>query len=106
MSDPLFWDLGLIVVQEAAVMTVLCLAGFYLIRGLFQGLNYLSNAAKPQRLAARAAALDAALLETTTPYAENMQPAPAEQSTQFTSRIAAPLAQQCPARVGLVESCH
>lgn len=104
MSDQLFWDLGLIVVQEAAVMTVLCLAGFYLIRGLFQGLNYLSNAAKPHRLAAHAVAPDAALLDTTLPYVER-QPAAAEQSTQFTSRIAAPLAQQY-GRGDLVESCH
>jgi hypothetical protein len=107
MSNQLFWDIGWIVVQEAVVMTVLCLAGYYLIRGLFQGLTYLSNASKPQAWAARTATL------THVSCVEDEQPQAAEPADEE-APAAAPEASPCavsPApeyagRSDLVEYCR
>ena len=46
MNDPVFWQLGFLVVQEALVMAILCTAGYYLLRGLFHGLDRVSRAAR------------------------------------------------------------
>lgn len=52
MSDPLFWQLSFMVLQEVLVMTAICTAGYYLIRGALYGLESASRAAKARRVLA------------------------------------------------------
>lgn len=52
MSDPLFWQLGFIVLQEALVATALGMGVYLLIRSVWRGLENASQAAKARRLTA------------------------------------------------------
>jgi hypothetical protein len=47
MNDPVFWQIGFVVVQEALIATVATMAVIYLVRGLLNGLNQASAKVKP-----------------------------------------------------------
>lgn len=47
MNDPVFWQLGIVVVQEAVVMTIVLMTGYLILRGTLHALNRLSNRHQP-----------------------------------------------------------
>lgn len=55
MNDPVFWQLGFVVLQEALLATVAVIAVVSLLRGLFNGLDRACHTAKRMALASQAA---------------------------------------------------
>jgi hypothetical protein len=46
MNDPVFWQLGVGVLQESILVTAVLVGGFYLFRTMIRGLERLDGAAK------------------------------------------------------------
>lgn len=47
MNDPVFWQLGIVVVQEAVVMTIVLMTGYLILRGTLHALNRPSSQHQP-----------------------------------------------------------
>lgn len=56
MDDPVFWQLGFIVVQEALLMTVVLMTGFFILRATLNALDRAGRQRKALILPAAAAA--------------------------------------------------